>query len=726
MTRNNRNYGWPAAIVFFAAASLACLWPVVVPWQLTTHLQTRDSALNAAIIGHFHEFMAGRVGFWSMPIFYPEPNTLCLSEPLITAGIFTWPLAKLFGITAASNLWIYFCAFAGALAMYAYLRRRGLDVVPSLWGGFVACYTPDLLFHSYGHQQLLFQAGFPLVLLATEQMATRRSRWWGFLFCATIAAQILSGFYIAVLFAVWCLFLIPASFWSAAHGHTQVMRHALTRQLPVVLPMLALLAMIFVPLVVGYSRYGKQFPQNPLPVVAWSSADWRGYLLPPTDPGANLTATGLAIMALTGPVDRKENTQFVGWVSLALLLTSPFLMFAGSRKRDHRQSAYWTAVVTLALVSLVLSIGPLTRGPHPARLPFAYLYAWVPAIRFLRAPARFAFILQWCIALMGAHVLNVIACRLRPRHAIWAVAIPFAALLASIIEFFPLAAAERLAAGPSVFAAYLRENRPGPILELPTRTDQMLVRLSQSQSPLANGYSGYAPLQREQELMYLDRNLNSPESLALLTDWGVKHLFISSEATPSQRYSVLSSGIASPIRSSEEGVLCKLTTQTQTVRDYARSARVGRIGKEIRLISDHHLTNESAFKPTGSIHWDESPGNCGLFELGTRSALEFRLLKPIEAVTCSKLKLRIRVMNWYDLTERGTLSWVSASSPDYSPMRAYQFCLPTDGKWHDIELDLGEFVPWLSSGTITKLRLYPTLLADTQLSIESMVLVPAE
>lgn len=702
---NSSRKGGLAAVLFFAAASLLCLWPVVVPWRLTTHLQTRDSALVAAIVGHFHEFLAGHARFWDMPIFYPEPNTLCLSEPFITAGVFTWPFAKLFGVTAACNLWLYFCPFAGALAMYAYLRHGQLAVVPSLWGGFVACYTPDLLFHSYSHHHLLFQAGFPLVLLATERMGTSKSRWWGILFGVTIAAQVLAGFYIALLFALWSVFMIPAGLWSAVHGNMHEMRQALRRHQLVVLVMLAILGAVLLPLLIGYTRYGKDYPQNPLGVLNGLSADWRGYLLPPMDPNAGLTAPGLAAVAISGPDDRRENTLFVGWVSLALVLAAPFLAFAVRHEQTRPQRAYWIAVIALALTSLILSLGPYIHGT--IRLPYALLYAWIPSIRFLRVPARFAFVFQWCIALIGAHALNAIYCRLHARRPNLATALPVTALVLSVIEFFPLASPGQMEAGPSAVAGYLRRHKPGPVLELPTISDRMLVRVSQSQSPLANGYSGYSPLQREQELLYLDRNVGAPESVALLKDWGVTHLFVSAEASPSQRFAALSSGVARPVWSSDEGVLAEITTESLGVREYARRLRAGHRSREIWLVSDGHGTSES--KIIGSI-----------------STIEFNLRAPIDPAAYSKFKLRIRSVKWYNLNERITLSWASTSSPRYDAVHAWQFCQPTDSQSRDVELDLGEFVPWLSSGDVTRLRIRPSQLVGSQISIESAVLVPAE
>jgi hypothetical protein len=96
---------------------------------------------------------------------------------------------------------------------------------------------------------------------------------------------------------------------------------------------------------------------------------------------------------------RLENTQFIGYLPIALA----FAGFIGASIRLVRRRGDWLDGLVLrlgfvAVVGFVLSLGPfLWMGPRFLGwpLPFRLLYEWVPPMRFMRATARFAFLVSW-------------------------------------------------------------------------------------------------------------------------------------------------------------------------------------------------------------------------------------------------------------------------------------------------------------------------------------------
>lgn len=713
---------WGLTAAFFALVTVLYQWPAVLPWAITSQLQARDSVLSTAIFGHIHEAMAGRASYWQIPMFHPLPDTQCLSEPMITPALVTWPFAHVFGLTAAGNLWIYFCSFTGAMATWAYLRYRGLKQVPAVWGAFAATFTTSLIWHAIGQYQLLFQAGFPLALLAAERMARSRSRWWGVLFVLAIAATVFTGFYIALLLAVWCAFLVPTAVWASAGGRKDRTMLAIRRHGPVVAAGLALILVGMVPLAARYRAYGKQFPQNPHEILQFTSATWKGYLIPSTNPEHGMTFPGMVISQLVGTTNRFEDTEHVGMIALALIIAAPFL-FRRPWVRDRRSRAetgFWYSMIALALFAFVMSLGVYSPV-------FRAVYSWLEAFRFFRVPARFAFLVQWCFALGGAHVLNALADRWQTRGSVHFRAVPALALALTMVEFFPLNSITHIPAGKSLAADYLRNHYPHtPMFEVTQDTNRLLVRFMHSQTPIANGYSGYLPLQREQELTYLDRHLNSPGALALLNDWGIKLLFLDRESTSTDALHMLAAGTARPIWSSAEGTLCELTTSATTIRDYAASLRNHTPRRDIELVSKSLLTSQCTLRTYGRVGWSQYRGDFRDITVGWNSGIGFVPISPIKPGDYHHLRLRIRSSNWYCLNDRAMVTWMTAGSQDFEYMQRFEFCLPSDNKWHDVDLDLGSFVPWLAGDPVTMMVLQPGMRSGNEVSIESAQLVSGE
>src|SRR5688572_26354204 len=160
---------WVLAWLFYIVTTVLFLQHVVLPWRMFVQPKNMDSLLMAGIAEHTSHSLFGDGTFWNFGIFYPLKDTLCLSEPMLLPAITLAPLYPLFGATFTRNVYYYLCCFTVAIATWAYLRHRGYAFAVCLWAGCIAAYSPGRTWHTYGHDHLLFQAGFPLILLAVER-----------------------------------------------------------------------------------------------------------------------------------------------------------------------------------------------------------------------------------------------------------------------------------------------------------------------------------------------------------------------------------------------------------------------------------------------------------------------------------------------------------------------------------------------------------------------------
>ncbi len=713
---------WLRAAAFFAVVTVAYLWFALLPTTFGSMLQTRDSVRMAVIMEHvYRALFHGDVSFWDLRMFAPYDDLLCLSEPMVTQAILTAPLTALFGYPTALNAWIYVSWFSMGLMTWAYLRHRGVDNLSSIWAGFFVAFCPDRAWHAAGHGHLYFQTGFIVSLLAVERaFRPNASRWWGTLFGGAFLMQVMSGFYVTVLFGAWGLLMLPAGAWWAAGGSRTSFWSAFKRQAPQMIAWVALTLALFAPLVMHYSAFGKTQPQLPLEQVQRHAANWKGYLLPPAEPERILTPTGWAYIKLHDSAIRNENTQYLGLAVVGLLLAGAVLVF-----RRWREGASWrstNAVFLAALIltgfgALVLSLGPFLTPDlsRLTRLPFAYIYAEFPSFRFFRAPARFAFVVTWCLALLGALALTEWRARLEAkgfRRASMALAV--GVLVLTMVEFLPLTRIYQIDATRTPFAEYLANlESPKAFVEFPTNTNRFMVGLGWNHVPVANGFSSYPPPNRLQELEYLDAHFPSKESLLVMGLWGIDRAMVSRWAPEEFRIRCAQSESLEPIWEGSEGTLYRLTQPVPNFNEWLTEKRRdagwqpeetappiplmrGNQADEAALGIGYVFTrNNTRQLPDGDRE-----------TLSTYTPMEFDLeTYPITPPVYTRLVLRVRMKNWYSLRENGYLYWGTANRPELGEDRVVRFIIPADGEWHDIPIELGESIAWLTDEPITRIRL---------------------
>ena len=704
---------WLVATAVFFAATWAFLWPAFLPWDIHRHLQTLDSVLMAWLMGHSSYSLLGPLDFWNAGMFHPIPDTLCLSDPMLTPAVIMAPFIRVLGVALAYNLWLWLCWFSMGLSTWAYLRHRNLGFVPALFGGLFIAFTPDRLFHMGGHAHLFFQASFPLVLLAVERaVRPRSSHWWGALFGAAVFLEVFSGFYLTLLFGMWCVVMVPASLWLASDGSRERLRAALRRQGPQFAAWSILAAVIFFPIANHYREFGRDFPTMNLAMIDRFAADWSGYLLPPTLPGKIRTISGSILQPLIGVADRGEDNQYLG-IAAPMLLIAGLLLF-WKKKSVPRKPAliWWMALGLLAILAFALSFGPGAPGTGKSGLPTPYgmMYAWLPPLRFFRAPSRFAFLVEWAIAFGAAYGLHFAMRALKSKARLVAAA----AFLLLFIDFFPSTAMDQVSVAKEGLTEFLlAEEGRHAFAELPVFDEQhFLSQALWHYEPMANGYSGYVPQGRMENLVFLEADFPSAPSLVLLRDWGVDRVYISRRLLPERIEPAKTSPALEVLWEGEEGALFRVVAEVPSMKEYVALRRgtsdypPGESAPAIVAFRDFAPTHplqpvEMDLRQTGEL---ERP--LIFLPSGPQAAIDLILgEKPIHPAVYTHLRMRVRVDNWYDMNEEGSLYWATARFPQFGRHQVIHFTVPADGEFHDIDVDLAQSMGWNAEEPITRLRL---------------------
>lgn len=726
----------------YVLVTVVFLWPAMLPWSVHKHVQSLDSALTALISAHTARAMVGQAPFWDMEIFYPYPNTLCLSEPMITPALITGPVLWLFGPIVAQNLYLYFCWWATAFAMWGFLRNRGVCAVAAFWGGFVASFSPDRLWHLGGHVQLLFQAGFPLVLLAMERAfgGAKRGRWIA-LFCGAFILQMLASFYLALMFIMWCTVLVPCSAWVGAEGRKDAFWKGARRVAPCGLLAIVFTAAVMLPISMRYSRYARDIDQHSLDRLANFSATIPGYLVPAAESRGTVTATG-ALMRKVWPQftkPRGENIQYVGFSVLFLVCLAA--IFGGRHSRQPRllrksdsggtaphagaaaHRIFSLGLVLLLLIAFGLSLGPYAGGlsregtPVGAPLPFAYIHALFPSLRFMRVPARFSFIVQFCMAIMGAYGFHVLWRAIAARWSVKVAAVVTGLLLCCTIgEYLPVERKVQLPASPDAFSKYLmQEKKAAPYVEVSARNyGRTLVQQAHHGVPTANGYSGYFPEHSLAEMLWFQDNFPSAQSLMLFERWGIDRVLVRSDTHPLQKQLAGESAALARVWAGAEGIFYRLQKAPQPYALYLQEQRAragvapGAIAPPLRFVSNfRHVHAGWKHTPTAVpvVPTPERPYPAFLTSsVHSPFYVDLRQL-PLLPSLYTRLVLRVAIDNWFSTKEHGAIYWNTSVSQEWSLSRAVRFPIKADGNAHDIEVDLGQQIAWTASEPIVLLRI---------------------
>jgi hypothetical protein len=508
---------------FFIALPIYLLATLIFLYPLPFHLGDRifengDSYLHLWIFSwESHALSHSPAAFWNGNIFYPEANTLALSELVLPIMPIFAAIRSITGnplIAYNATLLLSFPLSAlSMLALVFYLTRR---FPAALIAGFIYGFTPIRLAHLHRVQNE-YMIWLPLLFLFFH-LWLKRGRWKD--------ALIVSGlFVLQYLTTVYtALYLIPILLvWYALH-------FALSKRAPARLHLLqglaavAIALSILAPFILKYRQLSDWHVQPPESLKIFLSSDlwWNFFSTFPS----NFLYSNLFHNFTQHPYER---FFFSGFFVVLLALLS-------LRRWADRNVRVMTVI---AAVSFIFALGPFLQiSRHVTRVPLPYhwIYDFLPGLEMLRAPARFGFIMIAALTVLCAYGWLAFAEKFRISSA--KLVLPTLFLLS--VEFFsapipllPLASGDRI---PQAYH-YLQKSvdAGGGVLEIPTHalpttdsdfTDRIYTYFSAYHfKPIVVGYSGYFPPTFE-PLIAETAKLPAADSLDLFEAIGVRTIIL--------------------------------------------------------------------------------------------------------------------------------------------------------------------------------------------------------
>jgi len=472
----------------YLATAIAFTWPVARHLGSATVQPMGDPLLNAWILAwDATSALHGFHGYWTGLFFYPYPDTVAYSEHLLGIALFTAPLQWSTGNPVLSlNVAIIGSAVLAGFGMWLLARDLcGRDDVAFVAGLAFAC-APFRGPH-IAHLQVLASGWIPVSLWALGRyLRTRERRWLGAWAIAFFLNAASNGYYL--YFAT-----VPTAI-VFAHGLWRSRAHARRMLLDMAVAGLAVIAGL-APIAAAYLRVRReQGLSRTLADALQYSADFASYVH---------ASERLWLWGALLPAGRPELQLFPGLVVVTLAAAAIVRTPAPRREVEtggRPSPSDGRVYAAIAVVALVLSLGPRIRvfgATLPFQGPYGWLMAIVPGLDGLRVPARLAPIVS--LGLAGAAAVGLERCTARLSRG-WRLAVVGACGLAIALEGYagPLTLERVPSPGMASDRAgydWLREQTPGPLLELPIGGTPERVRYLASTlvhgHRIVNGYSGY-------------------------------------------------------------------------------------------------------------------------------------------------------------------------------------------------------------------------------------------
>jgi hypothetical protein len=498
--------GLALAAGFYALATLALAYPLSFHPARLGRFDNGDARLNAWVISWVsHQLGADPLRLFEANIFHPLPHTLAFSEHLLIPGLLAMPLLSATNdLVLTYNLITLTAIFTSALAMYVLVASLSGSQAAALVSGLAFAFTP-YRFDQLPHLQMQLYAFLPLALAALDRfLATGRTRWaLGFAGCFVI--QALSGTYLAamaaVAVAVVMLTLAPASWRSWYRGAAGL--------LPAGLLSAAAILPFARPYLWVHRTLGIEWD---LPGIGSMSATPRSYLWSSSHLYRDLSSRLV-------PEADQTSSLFPGLLVLILAVAGLLLLLSG-KGSFARPRAHALCYFLIAGVGFLISLGP---GSPLQPL----LYDQVIFFRGLRALWRFGLLPLLGSTVLAGYAMAYLFEKLNSgRRRAGAVAL---LALASVAESTGVPyGLESFRDEPPPVYAWLAEQEPGPIVELPFRvidTRYMFWARHHGFRPMLNGDSGFIP-PSHQWMQILFRRFPSADALRLLQQLRVRYLIV--------------------------------------------------------------------------------------------------------------------------------------------------------------------------------------------------------
>lgn len=477
---------------------LLCIFLFPIFTHFSTHTTSpNDGPLIIWLINQSELAWRGQGSWYDWPFFYPYRYTATYSDPFLTAGLFL-TLIKPFtqNPVVQHNFFIVLGTVTNFFAMYllaqSLWKRRFISVIVA---SFFTFSFLQLQFIVHLHTYLL--AGIPLGLYALIRYSVTQHLRYLLLFALSFLSQAMNAPFTAYFFgAVVGTYLVSEGLWQ---------RFILDRRIQLMLLLsIGLCIWYYIPYVVTAERYQ----------AIRTIRDTAHFSLPITK------LFGVEVLIPVGII----------W----------FIHFLGKKRAPSQQPILHKRTwILLALIGGFAMLGPVVKiGTEtfkilslPIPLPYAVAYYLIPGIQAFRAVSRWSVVLNIGLSLGIGWALT--SRTLSKKIVSILVLIWLTTMVGLFYKNYPLFEIKHTA--PPIYAVI--QKSPGNVLvELPisqwdmvpfekSEDERMLYQLEHGKK-LYNGFSGFMPPERSQDIVLHFAEFPNSHSLEKLQQAGVDLVLI--------------------------------------------------------------------------------------------------------------------------------------------------------------------------------------------------------
>jgi hypothetical protein len=461
---------WRRAVAVAIALAIVHTWPLATAPATLSLNYNGDVMLNEWIVAWVqHQLLRAPFDLFQGNIFYPAPDALAFSEPLIVPALLGYPIRLLGGSPVlVHNLLLLAGLSLTMLGAYALAHHWSGDPLASLVASAAYTFNTQSLVR-LEHLQAAHAYGLPLALLAADRLIAtgdRRHAWW---LAGWMIAMAYSSGYLVVFTTVALAVLALVRMGEWMKRPAQILKGFTLAAV--------VTGVVVLPLYLPYRRVAaEQGMTRTLDNVAHFSATIDGYV-------ASYGRLHDWLWNADAPREESPDAYFPGIAVVVLALT-------GIGISKGRGPAV-PALMALCVVGCVLSLG--TRTPF-----YGWLYAVFPPMSGLRGAARFGILFLLGMAMLAG--IGLAALRLRLSRRAGAL-VAVTALIVVNLEALRAPFDYTLFRGiPGLYGLLAKEPGRVVLVEVPfypaaatAQNAEYVLNSTAHWRPLMNGYSGYTP-----------------------------------------------------------------------------------------------------------------------------------------------------------------------------------------------------------------------------------------
>jgi hypothetical protein len=347
-----------------------------------------DPLIEAALLQHWFNVLAGREAWNMLAYFHPVRGTLGYNDPYLLYGLiyapFRWAGA---GPIAAASAVHAVMKVAGFVGMALLLRRVG-GVRPALFGATLFTIA-DLTLQHASHGQLFTAAFVPFALLFVWQaMAAvmlqdaRAALRWGVALAATMALWISTAFYLAWFFLLFIAILVVVATVGAGRDDRARLAQGAKTCWPALLAVALLGIVLLVPFASVYLPKAAETGMRAFDDVRHTTFAPLDYLAMPS---SNLFWGGLFDMLRDRQITRIERDPDLMFGLPPILVVGAIVAIVVRRRMTENRPLFWFGIALCIGWACMLRLGPLS--------PWRAIFPVVPGAGAIRVIGRFNLVL---------------------------------------------------------------------------------------------------------------------------------------------------------------------------------------------------------------------------------------------------------------------------------------------------------------------------------------------